>query len=209
MARPRSNISARILRAARDRFLVDGVDGASLRRIAREARTSVGMIYYYYPTKEKLFLAVVESGYGGLVEATREALGGEAPFADKLARLYQRLAHVSDDESIVMRLVIREMLTSSARRRVLAERFLHGHIPILLGAVLQAMQTGELVHADQPVAVGLSIGLLAFFPPLMRRLVVESGVPIPLPSADELARATSQIVLHGAAGANTPGRRGS
>ena len=60
MARPRSDIQKRIVLAARTRFLADGVDGASLRHIARAARTSIGMVYYYFPTKDDLFLAVVE-----------------------------------------------------------------------------------------------------------------------------------------------------
>ena len=63
MARPRSDIGPRIVHAARRRFLVEGVDGASLRAIAHDARTSIGMIYYYFPTKDDLFLAVVEEMY--------------------------------------------------------------------------------------------------------------------------------------------------
>ena len=60
MARPRSDIEPRIVHAARRRFLKEGVDGASLRTIARDAKTSIGMVYYYFPTKDDLFFAVVE-----------------------------------------------------------------------------------------------------------------------------------------------------
>ena len=67
MARPRGNIDQRIVRAARVLFLRDGVDGASLRDIARRARTSIGMIYYYFPIKDDLFLAVVEEVYAKLL----------------------------------------------------------------------------------------------------------------------------------------------
>ena len=41
MARPRSDIEPRIVHAARERFLHEGVDGASLRTIASNARRSV------------------------------------------------------------------------------------------------------------------------------------------------------------------------
>ena len=44
MARPRSNIKERIVRAARAEFLKIGVEAASLRAIARRARTHLGMI---------------------------------------------------------------------------------------------------------------------------------------------------------------------
>src|SRR4029077_6434218 len=57
MARPRSDIQPRIVRAARERFLAEGVDGASLRTIASDAGTNVGMVFYYFPTKDDLFLA--------------------------------------------------------------------------------------------------------------------------------------------------------
>ena len=45
MARPRSDIEPRIVHAARRRFLKEGVDGASLRTIAKDAGTSIGMVY--------------------------------------------------------------------------------------------------------------------------------------------------------------------
>ena len=69
MARPRSDIAQRIVSAAAERFLHDGVDGASLRRIAQAAGTNLGMVYYYFPSKDDLFLAVVERHYAPLSQA--------------------------------------------------------------------------------------------------------------------------------------------
>jgi len=74
MARPRSDIAPRVVIAARERFLKDGVDGASLRAIAHDARTSIGMIYYYFPTKDDLFLAVVEQVYEKVLADMASAL---------------------------------------------------------------------------------------------------------------------------------------
>ena len=85
MARPRSDIAPRIVAAARQRFLKQGVDGASLREIAREAGTNIGMVYYYFPTKDDLLLAVVEEIYGGMVSGIRAALSREAPLEERLA----------------------------------------------------------------------------------------------------------------------------
>ena len=67
MARPRGDISERLIKAAREAFLTQGVDGASLREIAAEAGTSLGMITYYFPTKDDLFLAVLEQVYPKLL----------------------------------------------------------------------------------------------------------------------------------------------
>src|SRR5687767_15276580 len=106
MARPRGDIDIRILRAARQRFLIEGVDGASLRHIARDAGTSIGMIYYYFPSKQELFLAVVEEIYSTLLADLREALAGPGGFEQRVQRLYHRFARMSEDELTVLRLVL-------------------------------------------------------------------------------------------------------
>ena len=90
MARPRSDIDTRVLRAAAQRFLRDGVDGASLREIARDAGTSVGMVTYYFPTKDDLFTAVVEGVYVGVLRDISAALAPDAPLEEKVQRLHAR-----------------------------------------------------------------------------------------------------------------------
>ena len=74
MPRPRSDLAPRILAAARTRILHEGVDGASLRQIAADAGTTIGMIYYYFPTKDDVFLAVVEDVYEKLLVDVERAL---------------------------------------------------------------------------------------------------------------------------------------
>ena len=43
MARPQSGLDRRIVEKARARFLLEGVDGASLRQIAKDAETAAAM----------------------------------------------------------------------------------------------------------------------------------------------------------------------
>src|SRR6188768_1438147 len=107
MARPKSDIQPRILEAARTRFLSDGVDGASLRRIASDAGTSIGMVYYYFATKDELFFAVVEELYVKLLADIEAAIVPDIPVRERVERLYGRVARLSDDELLVMRLVLR------------------------------------------------------------------------------------------------------
>src|SRR5437868_8645727 len=105
MARPKSDIEPRILAAARARFLSDGVDGASLRGIASDAGTSIGMVYYYFPTKDELFFAVVDELYGKLLKDIEAAIAPDVPVRERVERLYARVARVSEEELLVMRLV--------------------------------------------------------------------------------------------------------
>lgn len=57
---------ARILRAACREFMRHGYSGARIERISSAARSSDRMIYYYFTSKEKLYLEVLEGVYSAL-----------------------------------------------------------------------------------------------------------------------------------------------
>jgi AcrR family transcriptional regulator len=65
-ARDPERTRARILRAARTEFMRHGFSGARIERISRTGRSSDRMIYYYFESKEKLYLAVLEGVYAEL-----------------------------------------------------------------------------------------------------------------------------------------------
>jgi AcrR family transcriptional regulator len=163
VARAASDIGPRIVAAARARFLIEGVDGASLRAIARDARTSIGMIYYYHPTKDDLFLAVVEEVYVALLKDLEARLAPGKPVPDRLQALFERIGEASDDERQVLQLVLREALTSPARLARLIRRFQRGHVPLLVELVRDGVAAG-VFRADVP-------------PPLLLAAIVAIGGP--------------------------------
>src|SRR3974377_767572 len=58
-----------ILEGARRVFLQDGFDGASIGDIVRAAGVSKGTLYAYFPSKERLFEALVFENYRKQAEA--------------------------------------------------------------------------------------------------------------------------------------------
>ncbi len=60
-----------LLRAAIQVFARDGFAGGRIERISKLARSHDRMIYYYFGSKEKLFIAVLETIYAELYEAER------------------------------------------------------------------------------------------------------------------------------------------
>ena len=71
---------ARILAAATAEFAARGVKGASMDAIAARTSTTRALINYYFGSKEKLYLAVLERVYADIREAERELdLEGLAP----------------------------------------------------------------------------------------------------------------------------------
>jgi AcrR family transcriptional regulator len=72
-AEPRSRDADRsqlaILLAARDEFAQHGLGGARVDRIAERADVNKRLIYYYFGSKDELFLAVLENAYADIREA--------------------------------------------------------------------------------------------------------------------------------------------
>jgi AcrR family transcriptional regulator len=59
----------RILRAAQNEFMRHGFSGARVDRISTAAKSSDRMIYYYFGSKQALYIEVLESVYNGLADA--------------------------------------------------------------------------------------------------------------------------------------------
>jgi len=197
MPRPKGDIEPRIVAAARRRFEKEGVDGASLRAIAKDAATSIGMIYYYFPTKDDLFLSVVESTYERVLADLEATLAPSIPVRERLVNLFTRLARLSDEELSMMRLIAREALVSSSRLDRLIERFKLGHVPLIVRTILDGMREGLLDRSRHPLVLLFATAGLAGPPQLMRRVL---GDRLPLPSAPDgetLARELVDVLLNG------------
>jgi AcrR family transcriptional regulator len=80
--RPSGQVATRenILRAAIDLFAKHGFAGARVEKISRAARSTDRMIYYYFGSKELLFVAALETIYQELGEAEAKLdLSGKTP----------------------------------------------------------------------------------------------------------------------------------
>jgi AcrR family transcriptional regulator len=71
LGRPAGQVATRenILRAAIDIFAKNGFAGARVEKISKAAGSTDRMIYYYFGSKERLFVAVLETIYKELGEA--------------------------------------------------------------------------------------------------------------------------------------------
>jgi AcrR family transcriptional regulator len=197
MARPRSDISERILKAARKRFLKDGVEGASLRALAKDAGTSIGMVYYYYPTKDDLFMALVEQTYVRVLDDLAKALAPDVPVRERMARLFERISALDEHELVIVRLVIREVLTSPKRRDRLIERFQRGHIALLARTISDGILEGAFDPTLHPFVLMASTAALGTVPQIVRRVAGERLPFTDAPEGVELSRKLVQVLFDG------------
>jgi len=78
MARPPTDVPARVLAAAEHLFAEHGYQGCSLLRIARAAGTSESGVLRFFASKEDVFFAVLESALGELHRRYAAALAEPA-----------------------------------------------------------------------------------------------------------------------------------
>ena len=195
MPRPRSDIDRRIIEAARVCFLAAGVDGASLRQIARDADTNLGMIVYYFPTKDDLFAAVIEDVYGNLVAEMAQILGADAPVRERMHRAFVRLGAASEVELQVVRLIAREALSSSSRLRRILARFMRGHLPVLMATISEGIQNGEFDPTIPAPFILLAIIGLGPLPQMARLAARSLPLFATLPDTHELATLSVRILF--------------
>ena len=209
MARPRSDIQPRIVEAARARFLAEGVDGASLREIARDAGTNIGMVAYYFPTKDDLFLSVIEEVYAKLVGDLAKILGAGETARERLRGAFVRLGTASNLELEVMQLMAREGLSSSKRLQRILARFMRGHVPLVMGTIADGIRAGEFDPAIPAPILFLAVLGLGPLPQIARRASRALSLFSALPDADRLADLSIEILFRAVGATKTPVARAS
>ena len=74
----------RILDAARNLFLRNGLRGTTMEAIAREARIAKPTLYAHFPDKDAVFLAIVEQLLTAKVAAFEAGLASEGPVEERV-----------------------------------------------------------------------------------------------------------------------------
>lgn len=80
-----------ILTAARAAFAEKGYDGASIRSIATGAGVDPALVHHYFGTKDKLFLATMNSPLDPLDVLTEAAGGDRDGVGERLVRIFLRI----------------------------------------------------------------------------------------------------------------------
>lgn len=79
-----------IKEAAKKLFATAGLDGASVREIARLAGYTTGALYFHYPSKEELYADILGESLSALLERVQAGSAGERPL-DALSNAFRAL----------------------------------------------------------------------------------------------------------------------
>lgn len=156
---------ARILAAATAEFAQHGFGGARVERIARRADANKRMLYYYFGSKDELFLAVLEEAYAHIRSAEHDLDLEHADPREALKRLVEFTWTYYLEHPEFMALLATENLHKGSHvhrsRRV---RRLHSPLVDTLRAILRrGERQGLFRRGVDPVQLYISIAGLAYF----------------------------------------------
>ena len=154
-----------ILKVATEEFASAGFSGARVDVIAERTRASKRMIYYYFGSKEGLYLAVLEKAYGELRAAeTSLEVAHDAPL-DALKRIIELTFDYQEAHPEFVRLVNTENINNGRYiERSEAIRSLNISIIDVLTSILERGQKQGLFRSGvDPVDVHMLISAFCFF----------------------------------------------
>jgi AcrR family transcriptional regulator len=156
---------ARMVRAAIDEFAARGFKGASMDAIAARTDTTRALINYYFGSKEKLYIAVLEQVYAGIREAEGKLdLDHLAPL-EAVRRIVEfTYTYYLEHEGFVRLVVAENQAHGRHLKKSAAMRSLNRPIIDRLAGVIARGQRDGLFRADvDPVEIHKAIAALGMF----------------------------------------------
>jgi AcrR family transcriptional regulator len=154
-----------ILAVAREEFSEHGLSGARVDAIAARTQTSKRMIYYYFGSKEGLYLEVLGQAYAGIRALERELDLQTLSPPDAIRRMADFTVDYHDEHPDFVRLVSIENIHHG---RYIAQseiiRNLNSTVIAVLAGILSRGQQAGLFREDvDPVDVHMLMSALSFY----------------------------------------------
>ena len=154
-----------ILRAAMDEFSQAGLGGARVDGIAERAGVNKRLIYYYFGSKERLFLAALETTYADIREAERALRLESLEPPEAVRRLVEfTWRHYLKHPEFLMLLNSENLHRARHLKQSKRVREMNSPLVQLLGDLLErGRRDGVFRGGVDPVHLYISIAGLAYF----------------------------------------------
>ncbi|MCL4254559.1 MAG: TetR/AcrR family transcriptional regulator [Anaerolineae bacterium] len=150
----------RILDAALDIFSNKGYHDTRLDEIVQESRTSKGSIYFHFPNKEKLFLALVDQFADLLERRVNEAIQKEAQGMKRVQAALESVLNTFGKYRRPAKLLLVQAVglgnVFEKKRLEINDRFAH----LIQTYLDEAVKLGEIEPADTPVIAHAWMGAI-------------------------------------------------
>lgn len=203
---------ARILEAALKEFSGQGLAGARMDTIASIAGVNKALLYYYFESKEKLYLAALEMIAGRIRDTTMDLFLREATAGERILRAalnhFDRILTQHEFQNLMQQEMMRMHKGESGALPILVKRVFAPIITMYQSMVREGITSGELIDVDWLQMHMATLGANVFFflsSPVMRLVLPDD--PYTPRAIEERRRSIVQYLgqtvfrdrLHGAA----------
>jgi AcrR family transcriptional regulator len=152
----RAEALAKIYGAALKVFAQYGYHGATMKQIARATGLSYGLVYHYFPSKEKVFRNLLDFALEFPLAALNEVFDGPGTAWEKIENLSKVLVNtsLSGESSLYFFFVLQAMTQGRGIPGVRGqlEKSITAYYDKFVPFLIQAQKSGEAVKGD-PVAL--------------------------------------------------------
>ena len=187
-----------LLAAAEAEFASKGLAGARVDVIAEQADANKRMLYYYFGSKEELYLAVLERAYGAMRKAERELNLTHLEPLEAIRTLVEfKFDYYQKNPTIISLLAGENMHRAKFLKRSRKLRDMHLSLVDVIRKVLTAGEkTGVIRPGIDPLHLYVSMsGLSYFYFSNAATLAAAFGRPLSSPAEQKLRRAHAVDVI--------------
>ena len=148
----------RIVGAALDQLAEGGYAGASVQAVASRAGVATGSVYRHFHSKADLFAEVFRRGSAREVEAFAEAIGRDAPAAERVASAAETFARRALAEPKRAYALIAEPVDPAVEAERLA--FRHDYRDVLRRVLEEGIAAGEFAPHDTETTAAALVGAI-------------------------------------------------
>ncbi len=150
-----------ILSAAEALFLDKLYADVTMRELAQRAGVTTGALYYHFPSKAELYVAMLRADFARKERLLRSAVQDQASAYENLKRLVSTFVAIPAEKRDLMHLVRRDINAfRDPMRREIIEIYQQALPDIIEGVVRRGMQHGDLRTGDPTLVARQLIALL-------------------------------------------------
>jgi AcrR family transcriptional regulator len=147
----RSEAMAKITKAALEVFAAYGYHGATMEHIMQVSGLSKGLVYHYFPSKERIFFHLVDTALEISKNTWRDAFDSPGTAWEKIEKLSENVVKIAfTDESSLYSLIMIQAVTQGKGIPGLMEHISQRltYYFELLPLIIEAQKTGEAAQGD-------------------------------------------------------------
>jgi TetR/AcrR family transcriptional regulator len=137
----------KILQAALEVFAAQGFERATVDEIALRAQVAKGTVFYHYKSKEDLFIQLIRSGIGLLIDTVRSEVQSLVCPTDKLKAIIKVQTELSFAHTEFFSILQSEVWGKLERQQVLRQA-LAEYLSLISTIVMEGITCGEFAGTD-------------------------------------------------------------